>query len=166
MPKDDKQPKELKVTDKRIFTSDGEIREEFREDIRPAEPTVTATAPPQAAEAQATAPPQSEPQPAPEQQQPPREERRKMKDRAENPGTQFTNFIEPLIAQGYMALGLLRNPYEPQQKIDTRAARQMIDILQLLQEKTVNNLTPDEEDFLATHLGELKLAFVQRTKSI
>ncbi|HEX9981997.1 MAG TPA: DUF1844 domain-containing protein [Thermoanaerobaculia bacterium] len=182
MPKDEKQPqRELKVTDKRIFTADGQIREEFRGEIQPAEPVTTAEATPAppadapakpqpSAEAQhqpqAEAPRQQPPQQA-EAPQPPREERRrKMTERAENPGTQFTNFIEPLIAQGYMALGLLRNPYEPQSKIDPRAARQMIEILQLLQEKTKNNLTPDEEDFLETHLGELKLAYVQRTKSI
>lgn len=175
MPKDEKQPqRELKVTDKRIFTADGQIREEFRGEIQPAEPVTTAEASPApTADPQAQPQPNAQPeQPPPQQQkadppQPSREERRrKMTDRAENPGTQFTNFIEPLIAQGYMALGLLRNPYEPQSKIDPRAARQMIDILQLLQEKTKNNLTPDEEDFLETHLGELKLAYVQRTKSI
>jgi hypothetical protein len=65
-----------------------------------------------------------------------------------------------------MSLGMLRNPYQPQAKIDTAAARQMIEIISLLQEKTLGNLTPDEEDFVMTHLGELKLAFVQRTKSI
>jgi outer membrane biosynthesis protein TonB len=174
LPKDEKQPqRELKVTDKRIFTADGQIREEFRGEIQPAEPVTTAEASPAPpADAQAKPQPNPQPEPPPQQQkaeppQPSREERRrKMTDRAENPGTQFTNFIEPLIAQGYMALGLLRNPYEPQSKIDPRAARQMIDILQLLQEKTKNNLTPDEEDFLETHLGELKLAYVQRTKSI
>jgi hypothetical protein len=36
----------------------------------------------------------------------------------------------------------------------------------MLKEKTEGNLTPEEEDFLTTHLGELKLAFVQRTKTI
>ena len=92
--------------------------------------------------------------------------RRSVADKATNPSTPFTNFIEPLIAQAYMSLGLLRNPYQPQTKVDAAAARQMIEILTLLQEKTAGNLTPDEEDFLATHLGELKLAFVQRTKSI
>ena len=65
-----------------------------------------------------------------------------------------------------MSLGMLRNPYQPQAKVDPGAARQMIDILNLLQEKTAGNLTPEEEDFLTTHLGELKLAYVQRTKSI
>ena len=89
-----------------------------------------------------------------------------MADKATNPATAFTNFIEPLIAQAYMSLGMLRNPYQPQTKIDAGAARQMIEILSLLKEKTQGNLTADEEDFLDTHLGELKLAFVQRTKSI
>jgi hypothetical protein len=65
-----------------------------------------------------------------------------------------------------MSLGMLPNPYQAQARVDVAAARQMIDILGLLQEKTTNNLTPDEEDFLTTHLGELKLAYVKRTKSI
>jgi len=65
-----------------------------------------------------------------------------------------------------MSLGLLRNPYQPQTKVDVAAARQMIDILVLLKEKTAGNLTADEDDFLDTHLGELKLAYVQRTKSL
>ena len=87
-------------------------------------------------------------------------------DKAQNPGTAFANFLEPLIAQAYMSLGMLRNPYQPKITVDAAAAREMIEILTMLQEKTAGNLTPDEEDFLTTHLGELKLAFVQRTKSL
>ena len=71
-----------------------------------------------------------------------------------------------LIAQAYVALGMLRDPYGQKPKIDVSAARQMIEILTMLKDKTAGNLTPDEDDFLSTHLGELKLAFVQRTKSI
>jgi hypothetical protein len=163
LPNDKQAPKELKVTDKRIFTPEGDIRDEFKKEIKPAEPqTASAAAPPPSAEEPRTeerrqrqsAPPGGE------------ERRRTLADKASNPSTPFTNFIEPLIAQAYMSLGMLRNPYQPQAKIDTTAARQMIEILTLLKEKTAGNLTPDEEDFLETHLGELKLAFVQRTKSI
>ena len=168
MAKDDKQPQkeQIKVTDKRIFTPEGELREEFRGQIQPAEPSF------------APEPPREEP-PPPAEKKPVvekrlrnegsptgQERRRTLKDKAENPGTPFSNFIEPLIAQGYMSLGMLRNPYQPQAKIDAASARQMIDIIQLLHEKTAGNLTPEEEDFLDTHLGELKLAYVQRTKSI
>ena len=157
----DKQaPKELKVTDKRIFTPEGDIRDEFKTEIKPAEP--------QAAKPPAQAPPPEPPKPRPEpqKQQEKHDDRRTIADKATNPETPFTDFIEPLIAQAYMSLGMLRNPYQPQAKIETAAARQMIEILTLLQEKTKGNLTADEDDFLSTHLGELKLAFVQRTKSI
>jgi hypothetical protein len=161
LPNDKQAPKELKVTDKRIFTPDGDIRDEFKKDITPADPQ--APPPP-------SAPPAPEPPPETErrkEQRPVAEDRRRtLADKAENPGTPFTNFIEPLIAQAYMSLGMLRNPYQPETKIDTKAARQMIEILTLLKEKTQGNLDPDEEDFIETHLGELKLAFVQRTKSI
>lgn len=168
MPSDKQAPKELKVTDKRIFTPEGDIRDEFKKDIKPAEPQPpTAAAPPpeSAPASDAHAPHEERRQHAGE---PPHgdERRRTIADKATNPATPFTNFIEPLIAQAYMSLGMLRNPYQPQSKIDTGAARQMIEILTLLKEKTAGNLTEDEEDFLETHLGELKLAFVQRTKSI
>jgi hypothetical protein len=173
VPNEKQSPRELKVTDKRIFTPEGDIRDEFKTEITPAEPQAP-RAPEPAAAAPAGKPaetpaaePQAERRKEPQQQRPPGEERRRsIADKATNPSTPFTNFIEPLIAQGYMSLGMLRNPYEPQAKIDTAAARQMIDILTLLKEKTQGNLTADEEDFLETHLGELKLAFVQRTKTI
>ena len=173
MAKDARDKPEIKVTDRRIFTAEGDIREEFRDDIKPSDPMVAKASEPSAAkpaEKPAAAP---EAKPAGERRTeskgpPPgtSDRRRTMADKATNPETPFTNFIEPLIAQGYMSLGMLRNPYQPQTKIDVGAARQMIDILTLLKEKTSGNLTADEDDFLETHLGELKLAYVQRTKSL
>ena len=163
-PKDAK-PKELKVTDKRIFTPEGEIREEFRGEIKPAEPQAAAPAPAPAAEKAKENPPadRREKNVGP----PPGGERRKtMAERAENPGTPFSDFVQQLIAQAYMFLGMLRSPHAPKPEVDTIAAREMIEILTMLKEKTAGNLTPEEDDFLSTHLGELKLAFVQRTKTI
>jgi hypothetical protein len=164
LPKDKQAPKELKVTDKRIFTPEGDIREEFKQDINPAEPQTTRAAEPERTEAPSPTPETTERRQ--EQKPVPEERRRTLADKAANPNSPFTNFIEPLIAQAYMSLGMLRNPYQPQAKIDVAAARQMIEILTLLKDKTKGNLDPDENDFLETHLGELKLAFVQRTKSI
>jgi len=154
-------PKELKVTDKRIFTPEGDLREEFRNEIKPA-------ADPMAKPPAAEKPPEKPADKKADKKEPPREERRNrsVADKAQNPGTAFTEFVEPLIAQAYMSLGMLRNPYQPKPQIDTAAARQMIEILTMLKEKTEGNLTADEDDFLTTHLGELKLAFVQRTKSL
>jgi hypothetical protein len=168
LPKDRQAPKELKVTDKRIFTADGDIREEFKKEITPAESGVSAAPParPVPPEVQEPSVPREERREQRDAAPAAEDRRRSIADKATNPGTPFTNFIEPLIAQGYMSLGMLRNPYQPQAKTDVAAARQMIEILTLLKEKTTGNLTPDESDFVDTHLGELKLAFVQRTKSI
>ena len=164
MPKEKQPQKEqIKVTDKRIFTADGDIREEFREQIKPSDPGAAAPPPPRVEEKPADRRAEGKPSVPP-----PTGDRRgrTIADKASNPGTPFSNFVEPLIAQAYMSLGMLANPYQPQAKIDVASARQMIDILTLLHEKTLGNLTPDEDDFLNTHLGELKLAYVKRTKSI
>lgn len=162
----DKPKGEIKVTDKRIFTAEGEIREEFRQDIKAGDPIA-------AKPLQEPAEKPAEPKPAERRQttnpQTPASGERRNKsiaDKALNPGTPFADFIEPLIAQAYVSLGMLRDPYGQKPKIDVGAARQMIEILAMLKEKTEANLTPDEDDFLTTHLGELKLAFVQTTKSL
>jgi uncharacterized protein DUF1844 len=164
-------PKEqIKVTDKRIFTPEGDIREEFRKDIKPVAPSFdrAAAPPPPAPEKSApkAAAPNEERRARTEGPPPGGERRRTLADKAQNPGTAFSDFVEPLIAQAYMSLGMLRNPYQPKPTVDVGAARQMIEILTMLKDKTAGNLTPDEHDFLDAHLGELKLAFVQRTKTI
>src|SRR5258708_3214397 len=128
------QKEQIKVTDKRIFTPEGDIREEFRKDIRPVEPSFGKMEEP------AAAPPPGQP-PADERRNrmegppPGGDRRRTIADKAQNPGTPFSHFVEPLIAQAYMSLGMLRNPYEPSKPtVDAGAARQMIEILTMLQE--------------------------------
>src|SRR4051794_19941819 len=102
-PKDNK-PKELKVTDKRIFTPEGDIREEFRSDIKPAEPQA-ARPPDRGAETPAERPPE---RPGHDRREtnagppPGGERRRSMAERAESPGTPFAEFVQQLIAQAYM----------------------------------------------------------------
>jgi hypothetical protein len=164
----DKPKSEIKVTDKRIFTAEGEIREEFREEIKAGDPF--AAKPPEKPPDKPAAPKEApaERRQTPDPQPPPGGERRNksIADKAQNPGTPFADFVEPLIAQAYVSLGMLRDPYGQKPKIDVAAARQMIEMVTMLKDKTAGNLTPDEDDFLSTHLGELKLAFVQRTKSL
>jgi hypothetical protein len=163
LPNEKPTPKELKVTDKRIFTPEGDIREEFQNEIRPAEPQPAIPSEP-AREQESTVPP---PNAAAQEPPKPREERkRSMAEKAVSPGTPFANFIQSLVAQAYMFLGMLRDPRQPQPMFDAEAAHETIDILTLLREKTTGNLTPEEEDFFDAHLGDLKLAYVQRTKSI
>jgi hypothetical protein len=151
LPTEKKEPKgePIKVTDKRIFTPEGEIRDEYRDSVKPAAP--------------GAAPP-----PPPPQEEPKREEkRRRVGEKVENPNTPFGNLVQSLVLQAYMSLGLLRDPYHPEPAPpDLAAARQLIDMVTMLKEKTEGNLTPEESDFLEAHIGELKLAFVQRGKTL
>lgn len=173
MPNETREKPEIKVTDKRIFTAEGEIREEFRNEIKPGNPEAARPAP---AAAPPPAPDQRieavSPDPAAERRRndagaPPAGERRKtLAERGESPGTPFANFLQSLVMQTYMMLGMLRNPYQPQTKPDAVGARELIDIISMLQQKTNGNLTPDEEDFIEEHLGQLKLAYVQVTKNL
>jgi Domain of unknown function (DUF1844) len=149
------QDEKIKVTDKRIFTADGEMRDDFQHQAASPAPELQ---PPPAARTSAETPNGSGAQ---------REaDRRRTLADTRNPDSPFTNFIESLIAQTYMSLGMLRNPYQSQTAVDAPAARQIIEIIAMLQQKTRGNLTPEEESFLTTHLGDMKLAFVQITKTI
>jgi hypothetical protein len=164
----EKQKTELKVTDRRIFTAAGDLREDFRREVKSPESSATPDKPQpkKPVERPAEQVPgerRSEHKGAPAETG---ERRRTIAEKASDPDTPFSAFIEPLIAQAYMSLGMLRNPYEPEAKIDAGAARQMIEILSLLKEKTRGNLTREEDDFLSTHVADLKLAYVQRTKTL
>lgn len=165
MPNDKASPKELKVTDKRIFTPEGEIRDEFKQEIRPSEQQPApqpSPAPEPARETPLAAQPDAVPGP---------ERREESRPRAEGepvapPTTRFATFVQQLVVQAYMFLGLLSDRYQPAMKPDPAGAREMIEILVMLQEKTAGNLTAAESEFLTTAIGELKLAYVQRTKNI
>ncbi len=50
---------------------------------------------------------------------------------------------------------------EDEPKVDAEAAREIIDMLDLLQEKTAGNLSEPEEEMLKNLLTELRLAYVK-----
>ncbi|HXI14654.1 MAG TPA: DUF1844 domain-containing protein [Thermoanaerobaculia bacterium] len=145
----------LKVTDRRMFTSEGEIKAEFRDQVNPVDPSVAAPPPPPV---QTESRKPDEPQAA--------EKKKSLRDREANPGTAFTIFVETLIFQAYMSLGMVANPNGQAMKPDLSAAKQLIDILALLELKTKGNLTEEESDFLNAHMGQLKLVYVRSSKTI
>src|SRR6266480_2488517 len=104
--KDKPQKEQIKVTDKRIFTPEGDIREEFRNDIRPADPGAEPPPRPPAPEPPAPRPAEKPKQPErrAKDEGPPQSGERRNKtiaDTAESPGTPFVMFVEPLIVQAY-----------------------------------------------------------------
>jgi hypothetical protein len=171
LPTDERDKGPIKVTDKRLFTDEGDLREEYRDAIRPAdEPLKREPVPEQPVrEAPATSSGVREGSAHPETQSPrsgPEERKPRQAAELEHPETPFTKFLDSLIVNAYMAMGMIRHPYQEEVQADLGAARQMIDIVTMLEEKTRGNLTPEESEYLEAHLGDLKLAFVRRSQSI
>ena len=68
-----------------------------------------------------------------------------------------------LASQVGMALGETENPLTGKKETDLRAARFLIDTLAMLEAKTRGNRTPEEEEYVAGVLGNLRLAFVRKS---
>jgi hypothetical protein len=69
--------------------------------------------------------------------------------------------ISMLATQAFFALGLLQIKGQEERKPDLELAKYNIDMLQILEEKTKGNLTPEEETVLANTLSELRMAYVK-----
>ena len=80
----------------------------------------------------------------------------------ERPGepSLFSDLIVNLASQAAMYMGLVDKPLAPKMPTDMHAARQMIDILGVLQAKTRGNLTPDENVLLERILTDLRMQYV------
>jgi hypothetical protein len=80
----------------------------------------------------------------------------------EQPGITFPGFILSLATTAAVHFGDLADPQTGQPaEPDLVAARQMIDLIALLQEKTKGNLTADEAKLVEDLLYELRMRFVQ-----
>jgi hypothetical protein len=77
----------------------------------------------------------------------------------------FERFVASLYMTAMLQLGLMQEE-GGQPRIDLIGARQTIDTLSLLAEKTKGNLTSREEAFLQNSLYELRMAYVEVTNSL
>jgi hypothetical protein len=77
------------------------------------------------------------------------------------PAIDFVTFILSLSTNAMVSLGLLPRPESGDKKRDLPLARQTIDILALLQEKTRGNLSGEEERILDSVLYDLRMTYVQ-----
>ncbi len=75
----------------------------------------------------------------------------------------FYTFILSLGSSAFVHLGDAPHPETRKVEANLLLAKQTIDILGMLQEKTRGNLTPEEEKFLQTLLSDLRLRFVARS---
>jgi hypothetical protein len=140
----------FKVTDRRLFNADGTLREDaLIEEAAPAPPpepqpaVSSGAAQPQRQFAAATAP---ELQPEPEDAEPER--------------TMFNEFLMGIASSAFIYLGLVEHPATGRRQVDMTAAKESIDMLVMLREKTKGNLTHGEEKFFEDLLSDLKMQYV------
>jgi hypothetical protein len=77
----------------------------------------------------------------------------------------FENLIRSLGQNAAMMLGGYADPGTGQPMVDLEGAREMIDMLDALREKTTGNLAPEEDTLILDIAGNLKLAFMEMTKA-
>jgi hypothetical protein len=180
---DEKQPS-FTVTDKRKFTMEGELRDEAAQqpEEKSTSPTnvVTMPAPEERElEAKEVLPaeepelPQFSAQETAEQNAAYQQTSRQIDDmiRQSNPGMDAAGAVtfEHIIQSFYVSAMIARGAgAEPGQKarVDILGARQSIDMLALLQDKTKGNLTQKEETTLQNVLFELRMMFMEITNAI
>lgn len=72
----------------------------------------------------------------------------------------FSTLVLSLASSAVLAMGLEKNPHSGQIEKDLEVARFNIDMLALLKDKTKNNLSTEEQQFLDSVVGDLQLKFV------
>jgi hypothetical protein len=77
------------------------------------------------------------------------------------PAVDFTTFVLSLSHSALLHLGDAPHPTGERSEVDLPMARQTIDLLALIQEKTHGNLTGAEEQMLTQALYDLRLRFVE-----
>lgn len=80
------------------------------------------------------------------------------------PEINFSTFIFSLNSSALVHLGAIENPTTGQQQNNLPLAKQTIDILGVLEEKTNGNLTEEEAQLLKSILHELRLLYVKEKK--
>ena len=80
------------------------------------------------------------------------------------PEINFSTFIISLSTQALMHLGEIANPMTGKMETDIPAAKQVIDILAMLQEKTRSNLNSGEERLVEDILFDLRMKYVEAVK--
>lgn len=81
------------------------------------------------------------------------------------PEINFSSFVFSLSTSALLHLGEVADPVTGKVEKDLPLAKQTIDILGMLQEKTRGNLNADEEKLLENLLADLRWRYVREAKS-
>lgn len=77
------------------------------------------------------------------------------------PGLNFSTFILSLSTSALVCLGELPDPVSNEKNINTSLAKQTINIIEILKEKTKGNLNEEEERLIDGILYDLHLRYVK-----
>ena len=76
------------------------------------------------------------------------------------PPVTFSSFVFSLGTSSLMLMGETLDPQQPAMEVNLPQAKEMIDILSMLEEKTKNNLSTEEASVLRDMLYTLRMKFV------
>jgi hypothetical protein len=80
------------------------------------------------------------------------------------PEINFSAFVISLSTQALMHLGEIASPISGQVEVDVPVAKQMIDILGMLRDKTRGNLNASEDRLMEDILFDLRMKYVEAVK--
>ncbi len=127
----------FRVIDRRLFSADGELRQDVAEqEQREQERTASKAA-------------AKEPSPPPAAAELPKR------------SPAFENLIRMLGSNAAMVLGAYADPRTGQPIVDPEAARELIDMLDALRERTEGRLAAEEDTLLLDLLGKLKMTYLE-----
>ena len=135
----------VRVVDRRRFTPEGNRRADLAEEPRPQEPCVQPRQDVAAAQ---------QAERSYERTRPPREHK-----------MDFQTLVLSLSTTAMYQLGLIGDAASGAPQPDPEAARHTIDMLGVIEEKTRNNLTPEEKRLLDQVLYELRMSYMALSRS-
>ena len=156
MSDEEKQDKGFRVSDRRRFSvSDkGEVREEEKAAEGEKKPKPEEAAPGEKTEAAGKQ--KTEPERSPEAE--------KHEEPTALPEINFATFVVSLSSSALIHLGIVPDPMTGEKKKDLAIAKQTIDMLGMLQQKTRGNLTEEEDQLMESMLYDLRMRYVAESK--
>lgn len=147
----------FKISDRRLFKSDGTLREDVVIEVAAAAPVTSIEV-----EAEVSAPQEpvfAEPEGIETGPEYLEEDPEEMPEQ-----TLFTEFLMGIASSAFIYLGLVEHPATGRRQVDLGAAKESIDMLDMLRDKTRGNLTPGEDKLYEELLADLKMQFVARRR--
>ncbi|MBW1689920.1 MAG: DUF1844 domain-containing protein [Deltaproteobacteria bacterium] len=134
MPEDEIRGEGFTIKDRRTFDAEGEVKEEAKQEEKK------------------------------EGKKDEKAEKKEEKDFTPLPEVNFSSFLLSLSSSILLHLGEIADPQSGEKKRDLALAKQTIDIITLLKDKTKGNLTEEEQNLLEHLLYDLRMRFVKASQ--